>query len=66
MRLNDRSVLVLAALALLLLAAAGSYTFSVKAVTNGKTLTDKDALELTMLCGEGHPPWTRFKTHASS
>jgi glucose-1-phosphate cytidylyltransferase len=28
--------------------------------------TYKDALELTMLCGEGHPPWTRFKTHASS
>jgi glucose-1-phosphate cytidylyltransferase len=28
--------------------------------------TYKDALELTKLCGEGHPPWTRFETHASS
>jgi glucose-1-phosphate cytidylyltransferase len=28
--------------------------------------TYKDALELTKLCGEGHPPWTRSETHASS
>jgi glucose-1-phosphate cytidylyltransferase len=28
--------------------------------------TYKDALELTKLCGEGEPPWTRFETHASS
>jgi glucose-1-phosphate cytidylyltransferase len=28
--------------------------------------TYKDALELTKLCAEGHPPWTRSQTHASS
>jgi glucose-1-phosphate cytidylyltransferase len=28
--------------------------------------TYKDALELTKLCGEGHAPWTRSETHASS
>jgi glucose-1-phosphate cytidylyltransferase len=28
--------------------------------------TYKDALELTKLCGEGDPPWTRSGTHASS
>jgi glucose-1-phosphate cytidylyltransferase len=28
--------------------------------------TYKDALELTKLCAGGHPPWTRFETHASS
>jgi len=28
--------------------------------------TYKDAMELTKLCGEGHPPWTRSGTHASS
>jgi glucose-1-phosphate cytidylyltransferase len=28
--------------------------------------TYKDALELTKLCAEGHPPWTQSETHASS
>jgi glucose-1-phosphate cytidylyltransferase len=28
--------------------------------------TYKDAVELTKLCGDGHPPWARFGTHASS
>jgi len=28
--------------------------------------TYKDAMELTKLCGEGNPPWTRSGTHASS
>lgn len=28
--------------------------------------TYKDAMELTNLVGDGHPPWTRSETHASS